>query len=162
MNLIACVDSHWGIGNKGKKLVSIPSDQKLLQELTSGKVVVAGRKTMESLPGGTTLKGRKNIVLSSRKDYSYGDAKVVYDMEEAIKELSLYNDDDIYIIGGAKVYEEFLPYCKRAFITKIDYVYEADCFLQNLDKSEEWIMTHDTEEQTYYDLEYRFYQYQRK
>lgn len=162
MNLIACVDSHWGIGNKGKVLVSIPSERKLFQELTTGKVVVAGRKTMEALPGGTTLKGRTSVVLTSKKDYSYGDAIVVHNMEEAMSVLKEYNDDDIYIMGGSKVYEEFLPYCNRAFITKIDYTYEADCFLHNLDKDDEWVITHDTEEQTYYDLEYIFYQYQKK
>ena len=162
MNLISCVDSHWGIGNKGKLLVSIPSDKKLFHELTEGKVIVGGRKTMQSLPGGTSLKGRTSIVLTSKEDYSYGDSIVVHGMDEALSKLSEYNDNDIFIIGGAKVYKEFLPYCNRAFITKIDYMYEADCFLENLDKSDEWIITHDTEEQTYYNLEYRFYQYRRK
>ena len=108
------------------------------------------------------MKGRTSVVLTSKKDYSYGDAIVVHNMEEAMSVLKEYNDDDIYIMGGSKVYEEFLPYSNRAFITKIDYTYEADCFLHNLDKDDEWVITHDTEEQTYYDLEYIFYQYQKK
>lgn len=55
-----------------------------------------------------------------------------------------------------------MPYCSRAYITKVDYEYEADAYLEDLEKSDEWIMTHDSDEWTYYDLEYYFYQYKRK
>lgn len=161
MNLIVCVDSRWGIGNKGDLLVSIPADKRMFKEMTTGKVVLGGRKTMEGLPGGTTLGGRTNIVLSKKQDYRFGDAIVVHNVEEALEELKKYQDTDIFIIGGGKVYEEFLPYCDRAYVTKVDYMYEADTFFPNLDKSEEWVMTHDSEEQTYYDLEYYFTIYQR-
>lgn len=64
MNLIACVDSNWAISNKGEILVSIPADKKLFKELTDGKVVVGDRRTMESIPGGTTLGGRTNIIFN--------------------------------------------------------------------------------------------------
>lgn len=161
MNLIVCVDSRWGIGNKGDLLVNIPADKRMFKELTTGKVVLGGRRTMEGLPGGTTLKGRTNIVLTSKLDYSYGDAIIVHNMEEALKELEKYEQEDIYIIGGGKVYEEFLPYCKKAYVTKVDYQYEADVFFPNLDQSQDWVMTHDSEEQTYYDLEYYFTIYQK-
>ena len=117
---------------------------------------------MEGLPGGTTLKGRKNIVLTSRKDYVFGDAVVVHSMDEALYELKKYSSDQVYIIGGEKVYREFLPYCDTAYVTKVDYRYEADTFFSNLDESGEWEMTHDSEEQTYYDLEYYFTIYRRK
>ena len=72
MNLIACVDSNWAISNKGEILVSIPADKKLFKELTDGKGVVGDRRTMESIPGGTTLGGRTNIILTSDQNYSYG------------------------------------------------------------------------------------------
>lgn len=162
MNLIACVDSRWGIGNKGELLVNIPADKRLFKELTTGKVVLGGRKTMEGLPGGTTLKGRTNIVLTHKQDYQYGDALVVHSMEEAREVLAQYKEEDIFIIGGGRVYEEFLPYCTKAYITKVDYLYEADTFFPNLDQDSHWKMTHDSEEQTYYDLEYYFTIYQRK
>ena len=87
MNLIACVDSNWAISNKGEILVSIPADKKLFKELTDGKVVVGDRRTMESIPGGTTLGGRTNIILTSDQNYSYGNAKIVHDMDEAMEEL---------------------------------------------------------------------------
>lgn len=77
MNLIACVDSNWAISNKGEILVSIPADKKLFKELTDGKVVVGDRRTMESIPGGTTLGGRTNIILTSDQNYSYAMPKYV-------------------------------------------------------------------------------------
>ena len=162
MHMIVAVDANWGIGNKGKLLVSIPQDKKLFAELTTGGVVLAGRKTMESLPGGTTLKGRTNIVLTHKQDYKYSDAIVVHSMEEALKELEKYPDDRTYIIGGDEIYRLFLPYCDHAYVTKIDYAYAADAWFPNLDEDPEWEMTHDSEEQTYYDLEYYFTQYHRK
>ena len=162
MNLIVCVDAHWGIGNKGELLVSIPGDKRMFKENTTGKVVLGGRKTMEGLPGVTTLKGRTNIVLTHQKDYTFGDAIVVHSKEEALERLKEYNDEDIFIIGGEKVYRDFLPYCKKAYVTKVDYRYEADVFFPNLDEDSDWVMTHDSDEQTYYDLEYYFTIYQRK
>ena len=63
MNIIAAVDKHWAIGNRGKLLVTIPDDQKLFREETKGKVIVMGRKTLESLPAGQPLAGRKNAHL---------------------------------------------------------------------------------------------------
>ena len=70
MNLIVAADKHWAIGNKGQLLVSIPADQKMFREETLGKVLVMGRKTLESLPGGQPLYGRTTIVLSRDKSYS--------------------------------------------------------------------------------------------
>ena len=162
MNLIACVDSNWAISNKGEILVSIPADKKLFKELTDGNVVVGDRRTMESIPGGTTLGGRTNIILTSDQNYSYGNAKIVHDMDEAMEELKNYADEDIFVVGGEKVYKEFFPYCERAYITKVDYEYQADAYLENLEESDEWIMTHDSDEWTYYDLEDYFYQYKRR
>ena len=162
MNIIVCVDSRWGIGNKGELLVSIPADKRMFKERTTGGVVLGGRRTMEGLPGGTTLKGRTNIVLTSRADYSFGDAVAVHNVDEALKELEKYPSESIYIIGGGKVYREFMPYCDKAYVTKVDYRYEADAFFPNLDESDEWVMTHDSEEQTYYNLEYYFTIYQRR
>ena len=162
MNMIVCADSRWGIGKKGELLVRIPADQGMFREHTVGNVVLGGRKTMEGLRGKMPLNGRVNIVLTSKKGYTFGDAVIVHSMEEALLELKKYEEDRIYIIGGGKVYQEFLPYCNRVYVTKVDYQYEADTFFPNLDKSDEWVMTHDSEEQTYYDLEYYFTIYQRR
>ena len=111
MNMIVCADSRWGIGKKGELLVRIPADQRMFREHTVGNVVLGGRKTMEGLPGKMPLNGRVNIVLTSKKGYTFGDAVIVHSMEEALLELKKYEEDRIYIIGGGKVYQEFLPYC---------------------------------------------------
>jgi dihydrofolate reductase len=162
MRMIVAVDNRWGIGNKGDLLVSIPRDKKQFQELTMGGVVVGGRKTMEGLPGGTTLKGRTNIILTRRQQYSYSDALVVHSVQETMETLKKYPSDSIYIIGGEQIYREFLPCCNLVYVTKIGYTYEADTFFPNLDKDPEWEMTQISEEQTYYDLEYYFTVYERK
>lgn len=162
MNMIVCVDGNWGIGNKGELLVSIPADKRMFKERTMGGVVLGGRKTMEGLPGGTTLSGRINMILTHREGYTYGDALVVHSVEEALERIKEYASEDVYIIGGGDVYQAFLPYCDTAYVTKVNYIYEADTFFPNLDESTDWLMTHDSEEQTYYDLEYYFTIYRRK
>ena len=161
MNLIVAVDKNWGIGKGNKLLVSIPSDMKFFRETTSGKVVVMGRKTLESFPNGLPLKNRTNIVLTKRPDYLVKDAIVLHTVEEVLKELKKYESDDIYIIGGESIYRQFLPYCNTAHVTKINHAYEADVYFPDLDAMDEWEITADSEEQTYFDLEYYFYKYER-
>ena len=162
MNLIVAVDSNWAIGNKNQLLVRIPADHKYFREITTGKVVVLGRKTLETFPQGMLLKNRTNIILSTNPDYHVKDAIVVHSLEELFEELKQYDTKDVYIIGGSSVYRELLPYCDVAHVTKIDRAYEADSYFPNLDQMEEWQITADSEEQTYFDLEYRFLKYEKK
>lgn len=161
MNLIAAVDKNWGIGCKNKLLVSIPADMKFFRETTLGKVVVMGRKTLESFPNGQPLKKRVNIVLTHDADYKVNDAVIVHSMEELWEELKKYASEDIYVIGGETIYKQLLDECDVAHITKIDYEFEADAYFPNLDEMPEWKMTQDSEEQTYFDLEYYFYKYEK-
>lgn len=162
MNLIVAVDKNWGIGCNNQLLVSIPADMKFFRETTSGKVVVMGRKTLESFPGGMPLKNRRNIVLTRNQDYRVKGAVVLHSPEEVLEELKKYKDEDIYIIGGESIYRQFLPYCSVAHVTRIDHVYQADAHFPDLDAMEEWQITADSEEQTYFDLEYTFLKYERK
>lgn len=161
MNLIVAVDKNWAIGLKNKLLVSIPADMKFFRETTMGKVVVMGRKTLESFPGGQPLKKRTNIVLTSDKNYQVKDAIVVNTMEALLEELKNYDEEEIYVIGGESIYRQLLPYCKLAHVTKIDHAYEADTYFPNLDEMEEWEVTGVSEEQTYFNLEYEFVRYER-
>lgn len=161
MNLIVAVDKNWGIGSKNKLLVAIPSDMKFFRETTSGKVVVLGRKTLETFPNGLPLKNRTNIILTNNKEFTAKGAIVCHSVEEVLEELKNYNDEDIYIIGGGTVYRQFLPYCNVAHITKIDHAYEADTYFPNLDEMEEWEITGESDEQTYFDLEFQFLKYER-
>lgn len=161
MNLIVAVDKNWAIGCGNRLLVSIPADMKFFRETTMGKVVVMGRKTLESFPAGQPLKNRTNIVITKDKNYKVKDAVVVTSVEEALEELKKYGEEEIYVIGGESIYRQLLPYCKTAYVTKIDHTYEADTYFPNLDEMEDWKMTGITEEQTYFDLEYVFTRYER-
>ena len=161
MNLIAAVDQNWAIGNKNELLVKIPADQKFFRETTTGKVVVMGRKTLESFPNGLPLKNRTNIVLTRDMNYEVKDAIVLHSLEELHEELKKYPSEDIYIIGGETIYRQLLDKCDVAHITKVEFAYEADAYFPNLDELPEWKITADSEEQTYFDLEYYFYKYER-
>lgn len=161
MNLIVAVDKNWAIGCGNRLLVSIPQDMKFFRETTTGKIVVMGRKTLESFPGGKPLKNRVNIVLSTNKDYTVKDAIVVHTVEEVVEELKKYNAEDVYCIGGESIYRQLLPYCDTAYVTKIDHAYQADSYFPNLDENEDWELTKISEEQTYFDLEYYFTIYER-
>ena len=161
MNLIAAVDKNWAIGCKNKLLVSIPADMKFFRETTVGKVVVMGRKTLESFPNGMPLKKRTNIVLTHDKTYKVPDAILVHSMEELHEELKKYPSEDIYVIGGETIYKQLLDECDVAHITQIDYEFEADAYFPNLDELPDWKITQDSEEQTYFDLEYYFYKYEK-
>lgn len=162
MNLIVAVDENWAIGKDNKLLVSIPSDMKFFRQTTTGKVVVMGRKTLESFPNGLPLKNRTNIVLTRSRDYKVKDAVMVHSVPELLAELEKYNSEVVYVIGGDSVYRELLPYCDTAHVTKISHAYEADAYFPNLDEMEEWEVTGESEEQTYFDLEYLFVRYERK
>lgn len=162
MNLIVAVDNNWAIGKNNDLLVRIPADQKFFREITTGKVVVMGRKTLESFPNGLPLKMRTNIVLTHDKNYKVPDAIIVHNIEELHEELKKYDSEDIYVIGGESVYRQLLDECDVAHITKIDYAFDADTYFPNLDEMPEWEITADSEEQTYFDLEYYFYKYEKK
>ena len=162
MNMIVAVDDNWGIGKNNGLLASVPGDMAFFKYKTMDHVVVMGRKTLESLPQKQPLANRTNIVLSENPKFKIKGAIVVHSMDELMEELKKYDDDDIYIVGGESVYRQLLPYCNTAHVTKIDYTYEAYAHFPNLDELQEWHITADSEEQTYFDLEYVFLKYERK
>ena len=162
MNIIVAADSNWGIGKNNQLLVSIPADMKMFRQETPGKVVVMGRKTLESFPNGLPLKNRTNIVLTGNKNYKVNGAIIVHTVEELLEEIKKYPSDEVYCIGGDSVYKQLLPYCDTAHVTKIDFAYEADSHFPNLDEMPEWKITAESEEQTYFDLEYTFVKYERE
>lgn len=161
MNLIAAVDRNWAIGYQNKLLTSIPEDMKFFRQTTTGKVVVMGRKTLESFPGKKPLKNRTNIVLTKNPSYQVEGAVVVHTMEELHEELKKYNSEDIFVIGGESIYRLLLDECDRAYITKIEYAYTADAYFPNLDENKDWKITAESEEHTCFDLEYFFLTYEK-
>ena len=162
MKLIAAVDKNWAIGYKNRLLVSIPSDMKQFRQKTTGHIVVMGRKTLESFPGGLPLKNRRNIVLTSNRNYQVKDAVIVHSEEELKEELKKYDTDEIFVIGGESIYRMLEPLCDEAFITKIDHSYQADAHFPNLDADPSWVLKEESEENTCFDLEYVFTRYERE
>ena len=161
MNLIVAVDENWAIGNRNKLLVSIPADMKFFRETTKGKVVAMGRKTLESFPGGQPLKNRVNVVLTTDQNYKANGAVIVHTIEQMLAELKKYASEDIFVIGGESIYRQLLPYCSKAYVTRIDHAYDADTHFPDLDADPQWEMTKISDEQTYFDLEYVFTIYER-
>ena len=161
MRAIVCADKNWGIGYKNRLLVSIPSDMKFFRETTTGKVIVMGRKTLESFPNGMPLKNRINIVLTRDRNYEAKGAVIVHDEEELMNELGKYDTEQIYIIGGESVYKMMLSHCDIIYVTKVDRAFQADTYFPNLDEMSEWKMTQESEEQTCFDLEFCFTTYER-
>ena len=159
MKLIAAVDENWAIGYKNKLLVSIPEDMKNFRTLTTGNVVVMGRRTLESFPNGMPLKDRTNIVLTANPNYEVRNAIVVHNLEELKEVLKDYESDKIYVIGGGSVYKMLEPYCEDAIITKINYKYQADTYFPNLDEKENWKLVGSSEELTCFSIEYHFLEY---
>ena len=120
-----------------------------------------GRKTLESFPNGLPLKNRVNVVLTKDVNYQVKGAIIVHSMDELKEALKEYDSDNVYVIGGATIYEQLIDYCDTAYVTKIDYSYEADVYFPNLDEKQEWEMVEESEEQTYFDLEYTFTTYKK-
>lgn len=162
MNLIVAVDKNWAIGYRNKLLVSIPADMRFFRDETAGKVVIMGKNTYESLPGGQPLKNRVNIIIALEQDYKVKDSIVVNRIEDALKEAGKYKSEDVYVIGGASIYKQMLCYCDTAHITKVNYAYQADTYFPDLDEMDDWVLVEQSEEQTYYDLDYTFCRYEKR
>ena len=158
---IVAVDKNWAIGKAGKLLTNIPDDQRFFRLTTTDQVVIMGRKTLESLPGGKPLPNRVNVIMTRNEDFHESDVIIAHSVEEAL-EAAKKEDADIYIAGGKEIYEQMLPYCDEAYVTYIDYSYQADTYFPNLDLNEDWEMTQESDEQTYFDLIYTFAVYERK
>lgn len=162
MNAIVAVDKNWNIGKDNHLLVSIPTDTQYFYQKIAGKVIIMGRKTLQSLPNSKPISGCLNIVLTRNTNYEVQGAYVVHTLDELFQELKKYDSKDIYVIGGSNIYKQLLPYCDIVYVTKIDYAYDADCNFPDLDDMDEWEAVSCSDEYTYFDLEYLFLKYKRK
>ncbi len=141
MNLIAAAAKDWGIGRDNGLLFRIPRDMKFFRETTMGKVIVMGRKTLESFPGCKPLPNRTNIVLTANRDYAADGVILCHSETELFKILESFDTEDVFVCGGAAVYRMLLSQCRLAYITKVDAVAPADSFLPNLDTDPAWALT---------------------
>lgn len=139
MKMIVAVDREWGIGNKGDLLARVRADLMNFRNHTAAKTVVYGSNTLATFPGGKPLKNRENIILHPSMDFKVEGATVAHSLDELFSILKeRQNTEDVYVIGGASVYTQLLPYCDTAIVTKFDKSYEKDVFIPNLDESEAW------------------------
>ncbi|MGI5920549.1 MAG: dihydrofolate reductase [Syntrophomonadaceae bacterium] len=159
MQAIVAVDLNWGIGYKGNLLQRIPEDMRFFKQMTLGKVVVMGRETFASLPGKKPLKDRVNIVLSESRDFTNEKLTICCSLSELFSELKKYNRDDVFVIGGESVYTQLLPFCEKAYVTKIAAEYPADKYFINLDKDADWNLITKGDLKSYNNIQFSFHQY---
>lgn len=139
MNIIACTDINWGIGYMDELLFDIPMDKAFFKKKTSGKTVIMGRKTYESLPV-KPLPSRRNIVLT-RKEISYKGVQVCHSINEIINKTKNEKSSDIFVIGGEETYSLLIDLCDTAYITCVQNSLPADRHIYNFDKSDKWVCT---------------------
>ncbi|NLK68803.1 MAG: dihydrofolate reductase [Clostridiaceae bacterium] len=160
--IIASADKNWGIGYQNSLLARIPEDMKNVSGKTKGNVIVMGRKTLESFPGGKPLPDRVNIVLTTNTNFKADGAIIVHSIEELMDELKKY-DKHIYVFGGESVYRQLLPYCRKAYITRFNKKFLADSHLPCFDELEGWKLVNKGEWQiSKKGIEYRFDEYIRE
>ena len=132
---ILSVDKKYGIGKNNGLLFHLPLDMKFFRETTRGHVVAMGENTLLSFPGSKPLKNRTNIVLSGDVSHNYEGVINVHSFEEFLKTIKEYSlKEDVYIIGGASIYHQTLPYVDKVLLTKVHADGGAEVFFDNLDE----------------------------
>lgn len=162
MKAIVVVDKNWGIGKDGQLLVHLPGDLNYFKEKTLGKTIIVGRKTFESFPGGKPLAGRRNIVLTENKSFKQNECCICNNLDELFDQIATLDGEDIFVVGGACIYEMFLPYCDEIFVTRIQETYDADKHFPNLDQSKCFAKTWQSDMIEEKGVQYRFEKYSRQ
>lgn len=160
MNMIVAVDRQWGIGKENGLLASLPGDMKYFKDKTLGKAVLMGRKTLESLPGQKGLPKRENFVMTSNENFEAERCEIIHDEQEVSDLIKKYGDD-LFLIGGATMYNKYYKLCDKLYITKIDAILRADTFITNIDKDPNFKIISESEPIEENDLIYRFVVYKR-
>ena len=167
---IVCVERDFGIGKNGNLLVQIPDDMKRFAELTAGSVVIAGRKTMDSVPGGL-LKERTNLVITRQSPknnpfHPIPGKRNSISMEQAKEYLQNINHteqkENVFIIGGAQAYKELLQYCQRLYVTQIFQHFDADTYFPNIKLSSDWDIESLSNIRDFKGILYQFIVYKRR
>ena len=162
MDLIVAADRNWGIGKDGGLLADLPTDMKYFREHTTGKVVVMGRKTLESLPGKKGLPKRTNIVLTTNPDYEAERCTIVNSEDELFEEISKYEPEEVMLMGGGAMYNKYYKLCDKLYVTKIDAVLGADTFIANFDEDADFEVASESEPITENGLTFKFVVYKKK
>ncbi len=170
MIAIVNVDKNWGIGKEGALQVHISEDLKRFKEMTTGKVIIYGKNTLQTYPGKKVLPNRQNIILSRQQDFEIENAMICHSLEELFDMISIiqdkydYIDEDFIVVGGASIYQQLIDYCSDCYVTFMNKELPADSYFPNLDERFDWEMIDELEER--YDerskISYTYRHYQKK
>ena len=143
---ILCVDNKWGIGKRNGLLFSLSKDMKFFRETTKGHVVALGENTLLSFQNSKPLKNREHIVLSQDETHNYEGVDNVHNFNEFLVKIAKKAEkEDVYIIGGASIYRQTLPYVDEVLLTKVDADGEAELFFPNLDDDPNFVLEKESE-----------------
>ena len=159
ISILNC-DSKWGIGKRNGLLFNLPLDMKFFRETTKGHVVAMGENTLLSFPGSKPLKNRTHIVLSADPTHNYEGVINVHSFEEFLNTISEYSSkEDVYIIGGASIYNQTLPYVDEVLLTKVHADGGAEVFFTNLDELDNFEIVNSSEPVMDGEIEIQFLTY---
>lgn len=162
MDIIVARDDAWGIGKDGELLRHISADMKRFRAMTTGNVLIVGRKTLESFPDGNPLPERVNIVLTKNMEYQAEGVVLCHSLEELPELLHAYEGKDIFVAGGGSIYRQLLPLCRRAYVTHIHAAFPADTSFPSLDKDPDWILVEKGETQEEKGVKFSFDLYENR
>lgn len=167
MEIIVAVDNKWGIGYDNDLLIHIPKDLKNFKELTTNNTIVYGRNTLYSFKNKKPLPNRNNVILSRNKNLEVTNAKIIHSLEEILAYTKELEDkgEKVFVIGGEQIYNQLLPYCKGAYVTKIFQTFMANKHFPDIDRIGSWeidnLLYNDVvfDETTKNDIEYTILHY---
>lgn len=155
MNFIVAVTQDYAIGKNNDLLFHLPSDLAYFKEQTINKILVMGERTYHSLPK-RPLPKRVNIVLSDNPNFNEEGIIIVRSVNELFNILKNYNTEDVFVSGGASIYNLLMDYCDKAYITKIEKTVPADTYIRNIEETGNWKEIFSSEEKEENGLKFRF------
>ena len=162
ISILNC-DKKYGIGKRNGLLFSLPSDMKFFRETTQGHTVCMGENTLLSFPGSKPLKNRTNIVLSQDPTHNYEGVINVHSFEDFLRAMKeRETSDTVFVIGGASIYRQTLPYVDQVLLTKVNADGGAEVFFVNLDENPDFECIDEGTPMMDGDLEIRFTTYKNK
>ena len=159
ISILNC-DKEYGIGKRNGLLFSLPKDMKFFRETTLNHVVCMGENTLLSFPNSKPLKNRTNIVLSQDPTHNYEGVINVHTFDDFLKVMKEHSKNDVvFVIGGASIYRQTLPYVDQVYLTKVNAIGGAEVFFVNLDEHPDFELIKESEPEMDGDLEIKFTTY---
>ena len=157
VSMIAAIGKNRELGKNNDLIWHFKEDMKFFRETTSGKIIVMGSKTYLSFPK-RPLPNRENLVITKNPG-NYPEVRTFTDIEGFLG-YAKTAEKEIFVCGGGMIYKSLLPYCKKAYITKIDHSFGGDTFFPDIDSMENWRLTEESEEKSSGGYNFRFTVYE--